>query len=327
MWLQVIAAVVGTSVIAVALGAIGRRYAARRAAAWEEAAGQLGLRFEVTVDHEPLMRGEVRGYPVRVFEERDEVPYSNKETRFTTVEVGPIGWLPRTALIGRPRSIRVRGRSLDRVLSGDARFDAVVHVRGPTTELLPLLDYDARRALLLAFDVGELRIESGRLTLRSLGYLFDPVKLAGLVGKASAVVAGLDPEGRSMVEQLTKTVRREPVADAREVALAELARCHREEPATRELAAELSGSGRPARRVMALDLLGAAGVPVAEGVVRDPNTDDETRARARAFLEQHGREVGWEQVGRLSVLEDADPDAAGRLSHAAQQGELALAED
>lgn len=330
MWLQVIAAVSGTAVIALVLGELGKRATARRAAAWEEAARQLGLRFELTVDGETLMRGELAGQRVRIFEERDRSEvfgYSNRETVFTVIELGPIPWMPRLALIGRPRSIRTHGRALERLESGDARFDAVVHVLGPRTELLPLLDYDARRALLLGFDQGDVRVESRRLVLRKLGATSELERLVLLGRRVQAIVAGLDPEGRSPVEQLAKTARREPVEGARAVALTELALRYPDDPVTRELAAELSRSGLAARRVMALDLLGAAGIPVAEGVVRDANADEDTRGRAREFLRLHGREPGQREQGRLSVVEEGAEEAEGRLSHAAQDGELALAED
>ncbi len=322
----ILALVLAVGLWIVGMALIFQKLADRRVAAWRRAAGPLGFRVEVKPDGNRLMRGELAGLPVRVYEAVQSYALYPRGGLMTSVEVGPIPWLPRQAEISRPRLIRA-GARLPRVKTGDARFDAVVHAFGPRSTLLPLLDYDARRALLLAFDEGDVRIDSGRLTLRRAGAVFTTERLVRMVRRSEAIVAGLDPEGRTAVEQLCKTARREPVAGAREVALEELARHHHDESPVRELARELASSGRAGRRVMALGLLGAAGVPVAEEVVVDPRADDEARARARAFLDLHGRGAGAERAGRLALAEEQDPDAVGGLSAAAGEGELALAEE
>jgi hypothetical protein len=332
VWLYIVGALAGTAAVALAGGTLSRKITARRAAAWTEAAGQLGLRFEMTADASLLIHGEIGGVPIRIHEEQvvsrgwGDSP-TNPKSNWTVLKHGPLTWLPRTAEISNARSTRRASSRLELVDTGDPTFDATVLARGVRGELLPLLDYDARKAILAGVGQGDLRIESSRITLRKLGLTTETDRLALLGRSVQAIAAGLDPEGRTPAEQLAKTVRREPVEGAREVALAELALRYPEDPATRRLATELARSGLADRRVMSLDLLGAAGIPVAEGVVRDPAGTDAARSRARAFLEQHGRSPGEREQGRLSVVETEDPSAEGRLSQVAQDGELALSED
>ncbi len=322
MWILGVAVAVVVALLVV-MYVQGSRAIAARETAWADAARELGLRLERSADSEFSLSGHLAGLPVRVSEPGaatfQQIP---AEAVCTEVEVGPLPWLPPETQVVRPRPGEARDGGPDRVESGDYLFDRVVHVRGPRTALLPMLGPDGRRALLVGLDEGDLQLCSGRLRMRKKGFLVTSGALVRFVRRVMAVVDGLDPKGQSPAERLARTVLHDRMEGAPRVAVAELARNYPQHPATRALVEKLAAQERLSRRILALDLLDEAGIPLAERIYLDPDGNLHTRSRAFRFLEAHGRDVPRSLAGRLSVAEE--DDEAGRLSRATTDGGLSM---
>lgn len=286
---------------------------------WQEAANALGLRLDPARDGRLIMAGDVRNFSVHVSiqggPELDDGDggSTGSERRWTRYELSLPGWVPISAELTAGARL-FEGQT--RVLTGDPEFDRRIKAFGPERQLLPLLDYDARKAILAGADLG-IEVTRREVRRRNPNAESRAPRLIATVQGMAAIAAGLDPEERTAAEQLAKTVRRDPVAGARERALQALAEWFPDDLAAAGLASDLAGSGLPARRVLALPLLPLeSAVAVAKELITTATAEDNVRQQARGFLIDQGVELDTSKSGALSVADT--PAEEGRLSTAAK---------
>jgi len=318
----VVLALVGAKGLSLLTGS-GRRPRLRKPREeWQEAADALGLTLDPAADGRLIMAGEVRGYPIRVSVQGgrgvrpDDGGSANDEAVWTSYVLELPDWFPMSAELTAGTRLLQEGR----LQTGDVAFDRRIKAFGPAERVLPLLDFDARKAMLAAADLG---IDVTRREVRRRQPISErrSARLQATVNAMVAVAAGLDPQGRTAAAQLAKSVRRDPVAGARDRAIEALKEWHLHDPATRELADALAGSGLPARRELALPLVAPQrGIELAQGLVKDTAAEPEVRQRARQFLSRRGVELDATKGGGLTVAGEAPQE--GGLSPARAEGAL-----
>lgn len=329
--------VIGLALVAglAGVGALVMHLERRATLAWRKAGEELGVPFTPAADGRRFLVGELDGYPLRVSEfstvslagEGEDAGSGSHSPASTRFEVGPLPWLPRSAHLARnTRMGRLAASGWgERILTGDPAFDEEVLVYGPPRTMMPLLDHDARVALREGVKLGVL-VEGGVIRRRSTGTETRPHRLIEASRAMTGIAAGLDPGARSLVGQLLWIARRDPVPEVRTRAARALAEWYPDDPRTGELAAELSRSGHPHRRLLALEVLGDAGIPLARELAMGSDVPDDVRRQARAYLDERGESLPAQPGGHLSVVSDG-AETEGRLSAAGEGGELQFSDD
>lgn len=274
---------VGIAVFALsALASLHMRTVRARAAAWDDAARQLGLApgsARADVLGGARLAGEVDGFRVEVEALRGEK--NHRRLRVTVDGLGRIS--PRLGL--RPEGlVSALAHTLGRhdVETGDEDFDQAVLVEGNPQLLSALLDLDTRRRVRWLVATG-LRVEGGRLASNHGEDTDDPRVLAGKARELLELAARL-VEPASPVELLAANVRLDPVTGVRRVCFERLVERFPRHPATLDVARELLQHPDAELRLAAARHLGEEGHDTLLGLTQLAGSDDYLAAMAVSAL-------------------------------------------
>lgn len=265
-----------------ALSALRWRTVRARAAAWDDAARQLGLApgsAHADVLGGARFAGELDGFRIEVEALRGE-----KAHRRLRVVVDGLGRIsPRLGL--RPEGlVSALAHTLGRhdVETGDEDFDQAVLVEGNPQLLSALLDLDTRRRVRWLVATG-LRVEGGRLVSGHGEDTDDPRALAAKAREVLELAARL-VEPASPVEPLAANVRLDPIVGVRRTCFERLVERFPRHPVTVDLARELLQHPDAELRLASARHLGEEGHETLLGLTQLAGSDDYLAAMAVSAL-------------------------------------------
>ena len=232
--------------------------------------------------------------------------------------------VPRDLSLHRaPASTRRRAAPGREVETGDAVFDARIHVRGaPAWWVLAILDAPTRAKVLRVVGAEGFTLRKGRLTLVS-GGTSDADSLAQFLREATTVGHALEPpSGGVILDRLARNAREDPVEGVRSCCLKAQCDAFPDSPLTQSTCRAALCDRSPAIRLQAARALGAEGVAGLEDLLRHRACPDPVATAALSTLLTLGlpRQT---LLPHLMALLDSDQQAArclaietlGRMEH------------
>lgn len=209
------------------------------------------------------------------------------------------------------------------LLTGDAAFDADVHVRGPRHELLALLDADARKEIRQAVADGSITVEHGAVTLTSTQNI-RPDEFERGIRRAVTLARLLSEDGRPFQERLFATTKAE--TDPKALAC-QLSLFHRElaglDAAMRAGVLHLGHVDAGVRLAAARLVRRKEGDETLASLARNGWVPEETRAEALQEIDERGGDVGGDLLS--ACLDPGKVQLARVALHIAQRRNVSLA--
>jgi hypothetical protein len=292
-------AATGAFVVMMVAAVFAKRHARDRTlTSWDQAARTLGLEIEGD-----RMQGRIGRVLVHATLDRSGSAGPSIQILVVDPLLQPLTLTAETAWTRAAK--RLSGS--DDVRTGDASFDALVHVAGPEERCLAALSAASRQMLVELIKAGG-EVDSGALRVRQLGALRDARELVEPVRRWTAGVEALLVDEDDIPARLTEIVGRDPVAAVCQRALETLVERFPDR------AAEAARKAAHQRRDVALRLsgaiaLGAEGHPTVRAVADDGSGRPELRIRAVRHLCAKGAISADEAEARLlGLLARADED-------------------